>query len=397
MSIEGRKIIWISPKWPLPADDGARRATVYLVRSLARLGTEIHYCPIVPRGEPTDLALAKAELGVREITVIHRDPPRRLKDFVTAPMVPLTVSPYATGDVARQIEAVLERSTGHSHIVFDGLHAAGWLLKASPAIVRKFSKVYRAHNVESNLWVLGAKQRKHLMSYFLQFQAQLVRDFERRVSRESKLVAAVSRDDENGLQKLYGPIRTINTPIGMPLDRARAEGAFPKSRNILFIGRLDWQPNRDGLRWFLENVWPEAAAASPDLSLTVAGAGDGSWLEPFKGLPRMRFLGRVPEVAPLYEEACASLVPVFFGSGTRVKAIEASSYARPCLSTAIGVEGIGLDPSSGYFRAETKDEWLKTLKDLSLEEARRRGKTAFDLIAREFDPDQIAARFLEAL
>jgi glycosyltransferase involved in cell wall biosynthesis len=131
--------------------------------------------------------------------------------------------------------------------------------------------------------------------------------------------------------------------------------------------------------------------------LTIVGAGDGSWLQPYLGLPKLRFLGRVPELASHYQAACASLVPIFFGSGTRVKAIEAGSYARPCISTEIGVEGIGLDPAASYLRAETREQWLQVICGLELEDARRRGQAAYARISESFDPAKVAGRFLRDL
>lgn len=396
-----QRLFWITPKWPLPAEDGARRATVHLLKSLADLGAEIHLCAIVPKGESPDTSAAIKQLGVRSVSIVSRSPSnllQHLKNLLTRPFMPLTVSPYASNYVTKQVMAAMGDSSG-SIIVFDGLHAAGWLVHVPSETRNSILKIYRAHNVEADLWTRGASQktRSRLMKIFLNFQGRLMREFEQTICRESKVVAAVSREDEAGLQKLYGPIVTQNIPIGISLDNFKAAPAFPKKRNLLFIGRLDWQPNRDGLKWFLEQVWPEAIAKSSDLSLTIAGAGDGRWLEAFSGLPRLNILGRVPEVAPLYADACASLVPVFFGSGTRVKAIEASSFARPCISTAIGVEGIGLQESSSYFRAETKDQWLSVLTELSLEDAEKRGSLALNLISQEFDPNRIASKFLSAI
>lgn len=395
---KGRKLFWITPKWPLPAEDGARRATVYLVKSLANLGVDIHLCSIVPEGETIRTEEALEQLGVKQVSLVYRKQTRHLKTLLTDPFYPLTVAPYATREVTAQIEDILMKNTDRRQVVFDGLHAGGWLRHASPKLRNELLKVYRAHNVESNLWVQGAKQQKYrIMSYFLRYQARLVATLEKSLCRESQLVAAVSRDDEAGLQKIYGPIVTKNIPIGVALTNRAEGGEFPDKRRILFLGRLDWQPNREGLKWFLDNVWAEAVRQSPDLNLTIAGAGDGKWLDAYAGLPNVKFMGRVPEVAPLYQECIASLVPVFFGSGTRVKAIEASSFARPCISTAIGIEGIGLDQATSYFQCETREEWLKVLSELTVVEAKQRGALAFERICEEFDPDRVAARLLEAL
>lgn len=392
------RLFWITQKWPLPVEDGARQATFHLVSSLARLGTEIHLLAIVPRGEKVDPEEAKRAFGVARMSVAYREPSRHVVSLMTRPWEPLTFAPYMSKDLARQVLEAHRSWDPDSVIVFDGLHGAGWYFRLSESERQGLKVAHRSHNVESNLWKLGARQHRFPKSVFLAYQARLVAAFEKRVCRSSRLVAAVSRNDEQGLQGLYGRMHSIVTPIGVPMARdPEAAAGFPSERDLLFIGRLDWQPNRDGLRWFLEQVWPDAAAQCPDLRLTIAGAGDGSWIDPYLRLPRLRFLGRVPDLAPLYRSSIASLVPIFFGSGTRVKAIEASSFGRPCISTEIGVEGIGLDPDSSYFRAETREDWIDTLKKLSVEDARKRGQAAFEHVLSEFDPPKVADRFRREL
>lgn len=68
---------------------------------------------------------------------------------------------------------------------------------------------------------------------------------------------------------------------------------------------------------------------------------------------------------PLYRQAAVSIVPVFYGSGTRVKVIEASRFARPCFSTALGVEGVGLESGVSFFRGESESDWIDGLVRLT--------------------------------
>ncbi|MBI3555231.1 MAG: glycosyltransferase [Deltaproteobacteria bacterium] len=386
-----RKLFWITQKWPLPADDGARRATFHLLKGLTAQGVDIELCAIIPESESHDSTKLVKSLGVRTVHVIKRKPARHLLNLLTHPFVPLTIAQFAAADVTRQIQTALGDRSSETVVVFDGLHAASSLQGKL-----KQPTVYRAHNVESSLWVQGARTKRNpFAALFLRFQALLMRRFEKQVCEDMALVATVSDLDTKNFHATYGSnFKTTSVPIGIGLDTSKERLHFPRSRNILFIGRLDWPPNRDGLRWFLENVWPDVIKTAPDVTLAIAGAGDGEWLKPFLGMANIKFLGRVAEVAPAYRDAIASLVPVFFGSGTRVKAIEASSFGRPCISTAVGIEGIGLDPDKNYYNVETKEQWLKVLQNLSVADAKARGNSAYELIVDKFDPLRIAARFL---
>jgi glycosyltransferase involved in cell wall biosynthesis len=49
------------------------------------------------------------------------------------------------------------------------------------------------------------------------------------------------------------------------------------------------------------------------------------------------------------------VVPIFQGSGTRLKAIEAAALGRPVISTELGVEGLPLRAGEHYLAAEDAD------------------------------------------
>jgi hypothetical protein len=108
-------------------------------------------------------------------------------------------------------------------------------------------------------------------------------------------------------------------------------------------------------------------------------------------------IGRVDKVDELYRECAVSIVPIFYGSGTRVKAIESSRFSRPCLSTEIGVEGLGLVPGTTYFRAETAEEWIAALASMDPTRARSVGTAAHDLLKGSFDLPAAAKKFLAGI
>jgi len=70
----------------------------------------------------------------------------------------------------------------------------------------------------------------------------------------------------------------------------------------------------------------------------------------------VEFLGRPPEVRTAYERAFAAVVPLFSGSGTRLKVLEAFAYGRPVVATSKAVEGLDVVDGVHYLRAETAAE-----------------------------------------
>jgi glycosyltransferase involved in cell wall biosynthesis len=399
-----RRVLWVVPKWPFPASDGARVATVALLREVARTAPSIDL--LVFSDEPIDEAKARTELGVARTFAARIGKaglgPRRWPDAARALIdpraIPLTLARFRRPDLLR---ASLPEDQRWGAVVFDGLHGAAAFFSArEPRVAERFGRVYyRAHNVEWELWDQSARSASGLARFALQAQARAVRGYETALVRAANAVLPVSEEDRRRFSEAVPQARLETLPIGLVFSDPPELRVPAAKLKLLFLGKLDWSPNRDGLLWFLREVWPAASARRKDLELVVAGSGDAGPLRR-SGLleqDRVAFLGRVPDVAPLYADCAAALVPIFLGSGTRVKAIEAARFARVCVSTALGVEGIGLEAGRSYLRADSAAEWIEALAGLEAGACAGLGRAAFELARREFDASAIGDRLARLL
>jgi glycosyltransferase involved in cell wall biosynthesis len=360
-----------------------------LIRQLGLLGHQIELV-CFPQNDPviTEEEVA-AQLGTRKCSFIRRGPrtPRykplaAARHLMTNPLAPLTMREFYE---PRLKKALSESVTTDAEImVCDTLHVWGAVTDALPFVI------YRAHNVESQIWKRASKHATNpVWRIFLAFQAWCVFSAERSLARRANAVATVSDTDASSFAGLYGAEHVVTVPIGFtfeaPLAPSRGETV-----NLLFVGKLDWPPNAEGLRWFLRNVWPEASAKRPELRLRIVGSGRQPDLAPLEGV---EFLGRVADLVPLYRQCDLAIVPVRYGSGTRVKAIEAARYGRALLSTELGVEGLALDDARHYLRAESSDEWIQVLTTVTRNECAELGARAFQHLREDFDERHCARRF----
>jgi glycosyltransferase involved in cell wall biosynthesis len=119
----------------------------------------------------------------------------------------------------------------------------------------------------------------------------------------------------------------------------KVDGGAPVfERQICFVGGLDWAPNEDGLRWFVQQVLPKIKSESTDAGLAVLarGAEERPWLydDPFiRVLP--------PEMAApeLFASSQVSIAPLFQGGGVRIKIPESLAVGCPVVATRVGAEG----------------------------------------------------------
>ncbi len=142
--------------------------------------------------------------------------------------------------------------------------------------------------------------------------------------------------------------------------------------SLLFQGLLAYPPNADAARWLVEEIAPRVRARVPDAEVRLVGTPS----PPVRRLadpPRVRVMGRVPEMEPELRMADVATVPVRYGSGTRVKILEAFAHRIPVVSTSIGAEGLGAVDGEHLLIADDADAFAAACARLltDVEERRR--------------------------
>jgi len=157
----------------------------------------------------------------------------------------------------------------------------------------------------------------------------------------------------------------------------------PAKTDLFHIGSMNWFPNEEGILWFLSKVWPLINQEIPDLKLYLAGREMPEWLKNLdsKGV---NVIGEVPDALEFMLQHAVMVVPLFSGSGIRIKIIEAMASGRAVISTGIGAEGINVKHGENILIANTVEDFLEMIKKVQDAEFRRKiGLNARDLIMNE--------------
>lgn len=231
----------------------------------------------------------------------------------------------------------LENRRRFDLVFCDFLHTAAPLmnLHSRPKAVFQHNVEYllrkRKWEVETNLfrkWVLKNEWTK-------------TRAIEAEVCRNCDSVLAVSPDDKNTMKQEFGISHVSVLPTGVDTDyfQPSASGSLPG--RLVFVGSMDWDPNEDGIAWFLRNAYQRIRSAAPSASLTVVGRNPSSSLRSIaSNYPNVELTGRVSDVRPYVSEAEVVIVPLRVGGGTRIKIPEAMAMGKAVVSTTIGAEGL---------------------------------------------------------
>lgn len=161
---------------------------------------------------------------------------------------------------------------------------------------------------------------------------------------------------------------------------------------ILYVGCLNFFPSKHGICYFIENIFPMIRAQVQNAELCVVGEGKPeliTWLNEKEGVMA---LGRVEDLTIEYQRANVVVIPIYHGSGTSVKFVEALFMNRPIISTPVGVRGFEGVCKDGvhYMLAENDKAFAtKTIELLSSAEySRQMAHDAYMVAAQNFSQEK---------
>jgi len=260
----------------------------------------------------------------------------------------------------------------------DPTYMGGHGLRVAATDVRKLEELCESHDV---VWVqrsllADALGRWHwpravvdvddLLSQFHKTRARCQRDprqflldmrrswlWRRREARLPERFASVVVCSEADKQSLGNGNRVHIVPNGFAsLNRGDSDKRIPK--RIGFIGVLGYEPNRDGVNWFIDRVWPRVRCQVPDAEFRIVGAlPDVRW----ERIPGVRVLGHLDQSCGELDTWSCTVVPVRVGAGTRVKIAEAFARGLPVVSTSLGAFGYAVENGRELLLADRPEEF----------------------------------------
>lgn len=251
----------------------------------------------------------------------------------------------------------------------------------------------RAHNIEYEIWELNSQTANNLAKkLYFNIIARRLKKFEAKLFNKVDYILYITDAEREiihslapnaKLQKLLFPIEINKYPF--------KNIAFNKlelaTQSIAYIGALEWIPNQEGLKWFIKNVWVKLNHEFPYLKFYIAGKNPPNNLKKQLYSKNVVFLGEILDAKEYILKHPIFVVPLFAGSGIRVKIIEQMAMGRIIVSTSKGAEGIDIENGINGFIANTADEFQNLISrilnneydlDLISQNARKYIESTFD-------------------
>lgn len=355
------RILFITTQLPFPPKSGGLIKTFRLLQHLTQ-GHEVSLLHLM-KGEDSDhLEAFKSSIELKEHLYMPIDRPRTplnlLKSYVFAP----TLNVYR--NMSTELEqSVSSRADQADVIIIDHYEMGQYVPSECRAKV-----VLHEHNAEYVMWDrLADLERNPIKKAVLRIEAARIRKTEKRYALRADQVWAAP-NDINELEEIGVPRTKMRQTFHLGEDEMleNSDIQWEDTRlSLLFVATLTWEANVHGLLWFMNECWSDLKDMHPDLTVDVIGKNpDQRLLQAAEGKPGIQFLGFVDDLAPHYAANRVFLVPLRFGSGIKVKLLNAMYRGIPTVTTSIGMEGLEVENGKELFIADDSKSYTESVSRL---------------------------------
>ena len=266
--------------------------------------------------------------------------------------------------------------------------------------IRKYSTakvVLRSHNVEFKIWErmtalapFGFKKAyfKHLTDRLKNYEISHLNSYD--------MLVAITEEDADFFKSSGCNIPIAVAPFAVAIDDYKMNSTAVETHSLFHLGSMDWMPNIEAMKWFLETVWKKIHKKFPDLKFYIAGRNMPDEFKNLK-LKNVEVIEDVNDAKKFISSKQIMVVPLQTGSGMRVKIIEGMALGKTVISTSIGAEGIDSTHLKNILIANTPDEYIywieKCLLDKTLSETI--GSNAKSLIETTYDNKIISKNLIQ--
>lgn len=361
------RIVFLTPQLPHPPVSGGVIKSRKLIEFLAAKH-EVHLFTLVKGsdGQHIDEFCAAMPLAG-----FHSEPieiPRSMGTFIRSIVAGVPLSVYRNRSL--EMQEMVNSQIAQADVVFvDHFLMFQYVPESFGGRI-----VLHEHNAEYVMWRrFAAIENNVLRKVAAIAESVRIKAYESRICERSHTVLAAPNDIE-ALTSIGIPrskfIETLH--LGDEKLLLSPEIIFSKTQPyLLYVGSLGWEANRDGLLWFLKEVWPLVAAKHVGVQFLIIGRNASSEIAvEVSRLTGVALLGFVDDLEPYYAQSRVFIAPLRFGSGIKVKVINALCRGLPVVTTSIGAEGLHVESGHEMFIADSPGEMANDIGALLANEHR---------------------------
>jgi len=262
-----------------------------------------------------------------------------LRNLLTYP--PASFQRFSAGELSHAIDSCLAQTPDIDLIIFDTE------LTGHAALTAKLNKPYAM--IVHDIYGESLRRQFKITAWRPHKLVRLVdwlktSYYERRVLARHKNLITVSRSDEAYLRKHFPHARVAFSSNGVDTEAFSRNGQRDDGQTLLFVGGFEYEPNVDAFFYLCREILPRVRVKRSEVKFVAVGRNPTTAMREFAAAnDGVTLTGAVKDVRPYYGRASVVVLPLRFGSGMKLKTLEAFAMGVPVVSTSVGVEGIDVE------------------------------------------------------
>jgi len=393
MTTDKLNILFICNKSPWPAREGGPIAMNQLIEGMADVGHNVKVLAINTNKysvKPEDIPehyQQKTGIELEYINLAIKPLDAFLNLFTNKSY---HVERFISNNFDQKLVEILSRQQ------FDIVQIETLFMSPYIETIRKHSEakiVLRAHNIEHLIWERVAQNHKNpLKKFYVSHLARTLKNYEKQIVDKYDGIVPITAEDARFF-KMETKKPILPLPFGVDTDKIKTDKVTKPELALFHIGAMNWIPNEEGIKWFIDEVWPLVEQNLPLVKLYLAGREMPEWLNKLSK-KNIHVVGEVESAHDFINSKAISIAPLFSGSGIRIKIIESMALGKAVISTSIGAEGINIENKKNILIANTALEFFEAINTLfsKPEMVKEIGEQARLLIEKEHSTEKIINR-----
>ena len=335
-----KKMLFITPKIPIPAVSGGFIGTYSSLKTLPKIFEVDVISFINDETESREKYTSELKkLGIKNVYFVdYKVKNRSIPTIIKSMIQPLPLSVY------RNKSSKMKNLVNKIAKNYDLIYADHWLTMQYIPKGFKGTKILKEHNAEYIMWKrLFQLEKNPIKKIYLFYELNKIKKYESMICNLADHVIVVTNDDKESLGKIGADKNKIKMLPSVVMDdiKQRSLDFVSRENSIMYVGTLSWGANIDGLEYFIQNIYPKIKEKVSDIKFYIIGKNPPDILKSCAEKDSSIILtGFVEDLNDYYSKSKLFVVYLRYGSGIKIKVLDALSVGMPVITNDVGMEGI---------------------------------------------------------
>lgn len=227
-------------------------------------------------------------------------------------------------------------------------------------------------DLDSGKWLDYSRQRAFPLSLGYALEARKLRSYERQLATHFHHCTVTTSGELQEFKTLGVDVPCEVIPNGVDYEYFQWSPPTDPAPVIVFVGRMDYYPNVDGILQFCNRIYPLIRRQVPEAQLRIVGSNPIARVRALARIPGVTVTGHVPDVRPHVADAAVAVIPLRLGRGTQNKMLEAMAIGIPVVATSVAAKGVQAVPGRDFLVGDSPEEFAAGVASLLRDPGLRR-------------------------